>query len=205
MTIGNTKTNAILKRARRTLKSAQYGLEQLASENPELRRIGLKDAVVYGRAVTNVLENLRSIEPDFEQWYDGWRIKLKDDPISSYLYKLRSQILKQGRVATSVTLSFDVLSSSMIAGAMRDRPFGAKGFVIGDDLGGSGWEVAKSHGETEIQYVPSSLEPGIGKRVEFHFVDAPENIRRISVNRICGHYIDLMTAIVDDAWNRFGK
>jgi len=62
-------TASVLARAEQTLATAMLGLRLLKEGKPEQRTAGLWNVVVFGRAVTNVLQNLRSTEPSFDEWY----------------------------------------------------------------------------------------------------------------------------------------
>src|SRR5438132_10702126 len=86
----------VLRAARQTLATVEKGLADLASGDPNRRVAGLHNLVVFGRAVTNVLQNLRSSEPDFDAWYGPHRAEMEADPLLKYLYELRSEILKEG-------------------------------------------------------------------------------------------------------------
>jgi len=57
-------TTDIIRSAEETLKTAEQGLEDLIKGPPQRKLSGLRNLIV-GRAVTNILQNLRSIEPDF--------------------------------------------------------------------------------------------------------------------------------------------
>jgi len=64
----------------------------------------MHSVVVFGRSVTNVLQNLRSKVPDFDTWYEPWKAQMEQDPLMRYLYKLRTDLLKKVREgATNVT------------------------------------------------------------------------------------------------------
>ncbi len=52
----------ILKEAEDTLYTAELGLCLMKGRNPKQRMAGLRNLVVFGRAVTNVLQNLRTTE-----------------------------------------------------------------------------------------------------------------------------------------------
>src|SRR5690242_9000890 len=93
-------TAQILQRARDTLRTAQLGLQDVAAGGPERRLGGLRNLVVFGRAVTNVLQNLRSTEPRFDEWYAKYVVEMKEDPLLRYFYVLRSEILKEGKLPT---------------------------------------------------------------------------------------------------------
>lgn len=66
-------TATILRDVADTLRTAQLGLKDVCSTAEPGRRLpGLRNLVVFGRAVTNVLQNLRSTEPEFDRWYQPY-------------------------------------------------------------------------------------------------------------------------------------
>jgi hypothetical protein len=83
----------IFKNAQETLKSAEFGLQDLIKGPPERKLSGLRNLVVFGRAVTNVLQGLKSTEPEFEAWYQKYVDEMESDPLMKYFYKLRSLTL----------------------------------------------------------------------------------------------------------------
>jgi hypothetical protein len=85
----------VLQSARDILRTAELGLRDLQSGPADRRLAGLRNAVVFGRAVTNVLENLRSRCAKFGSWYKVQSEALATDVDMKFLYKLRSEILKR--------------------------------------------------------------------------------------------------------------
>src|SRR5262249_12088167 len=136
----NDKTIGVIKRAKSTLETVKLGLKLLTGA-PEHRLSGLRNVTVFGRAVTNVLQNLRSIEAGFDEWYEGYKKEMAADPLMKYFYNLRSEILKEGVLKVSTHTHLKHFRPSQDIGRFGPPPPNAKGFFIGDHLGGSGWEV----------------------------------------------------------------
>lgn len=89
-------TRSVLRVAVETFLTAEHGLALTRQEDPQTYHIGARIAIVFGRAVTNVLQNMRNIEPDFNLWYESHLAKLDETDIARHFYDLRSEILKQG-------------------------------------------------------------------------------------------------------------
>ena len=53
----------------------QIRLAGLQSTDPRTRIDSVRNVIVFGRAVTNVLQNLRSTEGMFDEWYRHRRIR----------------------------------------------------------------------------------------------------------------------------------
>lgn len=155
----------VLSSARSTLETAQLGLDSFLHGNTEAHRTaGLRNAIVFGRAVTNVLQNLRSVleKVSFDSWYESKRIEMAADPTFKYLYELRSQILKEGtygKISTSLQINY--MDTSFLASI--PQPPSAKGFFIGDELGGSGWIIQQPDGSQEKYYasIPVTVDATI--------------------------------------------
>lgn len=192
----------ILERTEETLFTASLGVEHTRGTDPKTRIAGLRNVVVFGRAVTNVLQNLRSVDTGFDDWYQPHVEAMRNDKLMRYFYQLRSQILKQGAlpVSSSVTLSGD----PMVVFAHFKPPPRAKGFFIGDNIGGSGWEVETEDGVTEKFYVqlPPDL-PGLRSDVNIHLPDAPEEFRSIPVPALCEAYLEKLSVLLSDAKARY--
>lgn len=193
--------SSVLQRARETLATANLGLEDLGSLDPGRRGAGIRNVLVWGRAVTNVLQNLRSEAEDFDAWYSPWKTEMGDDPLLRFVYKLRSIVLKQGTLATSNHTYISSFSTSEIPPA----PQGATAFFMGDQTGGNGWTVVRG-GVTEKIYV--SLPPE-KVRSWLELADTPdthlgEPLTDRSVQAIGSRYLEYLERLLVDAEKHFG-
>lgn len=195
----------IIRNAEETLKTAEQGLEDLIKGPPERKLSGLRNLIVFGRAVTNILQNLRSIEPDFDAWYERYRKEMRNDPLMRYFYKLRSKILKEGLLETSTHTYIRQLRIPEDLTRFGPPPPNAKGFFIGNNLGGSGWEVQLPDGSIERYYVELPYDIG---SVSLHFPDAPkyhlgQEINDTSTPSLAKLYIFYLRQLVTAAKERF--
>ena len=200
--VGSRTTADILRDAQDTLRTAEQGLSDLVTGPPERRLAGLRNAIVFGRAVTNVLENLRGVEPAFDAWYGPVSAALADDALMRFFYKLRSEILKQGSLPVAGSVSIHNLNLPQDADRFGPPPPNACGFFAGDATGGLGWEMRLPDGSTEKYYI--DLPADIG-RVEALFVDAPEQDGRRSVPDLTTRYLARMRELLREAKSRFGS
>jgi hypothetical protein len=164
--------DAILRAAEDTLRTAEQGLSDVVNGPPERRLAGLRNAVVFGRAVTNVLENLRGVDPAFDAWYKPVAAAISDDPLMRFFYKLRSEILKKGSLGVAGSVSIHNLNLPEDVRRFGAPPPNACGFFAGDAAGGVGWNIRLPDGSIEKYYV--DLPADIG-RIEALFVDAPKH------------------------------
>jgi len=161
-------TRQIIQDAFDTLFTARLGLKQMLGADPKARMAGLRNVVVFGRATTNVLQNLRATEPDFDSWYQPHVEAMKSDALLKYFYELRSRILKEGTLGTSSSLRISGNPHELMR--RFEPPPGATSFFICDTIGGTGWEVQNGDGSVEKYYVdvPSDV-PGVKLEVKMHF------------------------------------
>lgn len=76
----------VIRAAEERLESARFGLADM--KQPQRAHSGFYNAVVFGRMVTFALQNLRSIIPEFDQWYAPKQEQLRADPLARYFYEL---------------------------------------------------------------------------------------------------------------------
>ena len=168
---------------------------------------GLRNLVVFGRAVTNVLQNLKSVvgEGVFDKWYGPIQEDMKQDEVLRFFYVMRSEILKEGTLRTTTSVQLN-LNGKELAPLLSNPPRHAKGFFIGDNLNGSGWEVELPDGTTEKYYI--TLPASIQIIAKFHFRDAPvsrkgEIISDNSAESLAELYIDSLRSLLEKAQAEF--
>jgi len=199
-------TATVLARAQQTLATAKLGLRMVKTGLPDQRMAGVRNVAVFGRAVTNVLQNLRSTEPSFDAWYAPLVAEMRSDPLLKYFYELRSKVLKEGSTSTTVNMHIKQFRSSDVA-RFGPPPPGATGFVMGDSLGGVGWQVPQPDGTAEMYYV--ELPGDIGS-ITVHLSGAPKEhlgfaLSDASADRLAGLYVDYLQRLVNNAVERFGS
>ncbi len=201
--MGDLRATTILGQVKETLDTAECGLRMVLSDDPSQRLVGLRNLIVFGRAVTNVLQQLRSVVTEFDEWYQPWVERMRADSIMTYFYKLRSEILKEGRLQTSASTHLTIMNLQPLYASVP-KPPGAKGFFIGDRSGGSGWEVELPNGETQNFYVqiPQGI-PGVEITVNFHLTEAPEKLRKVPVPNLAQHYFTQLSNLYDEAREQF--
>jgi hypothetical protein len=192
----------ILKKAEGILAVAKLGLDNFIKGPKQNRFAGLMNVVVFGRAVTNVLQNLRSICPDyFDHWYQKYKEEMAADELLKYFYDLRSKILKEGEMPVSVCVKIERLEFPQDLSKLGSPPPYAVGSFIGDNFGGSGWLIQLPDGSTESYYV--ELPQDIGS-VSMYFPNPPrthlgKEIGNDSIENISRLYIDYLSSLVESA------
>lgn len=204
--MNNFKTEAaqVLQRVEGVLSTAYLGLEMMRDPSGRKKDAGLRNVLVFGRSVTFVLQNLRSIESSFDDWYDPHVAKMKADPIMQYFKDARNNLEKQGRIDVKTSATINALNDETMKLMQKTKPPGAKAMFIGDQLGGSGWEVELQGGETLRYYVELSVEIGV---VEQSFAlphsDKFKSLENKSTLELTEHFLGSLSEIVNDANRTF--
>lgn len=142
------ETAAVLRNARNTLSLAQLGLTDLGGDDPVRREPGFHNVLVFGRSVTWVVQNLRTIDKAaFDNWYAPFEMEMERDPLMKYFLKLRNELEKEGRADTAASYQVPSVQSE----DMTNPPPGALGFFMNAD--GAGWRVQAPDGSIERYYV----------------------------------------------------
>jgi hypothetical protein len=199
----------VLAEARNTLRFARLGLEDhLRGSTGTRRSAGLRNAVVFGRSVTWVLQNLRSFDRDaFNAWYAPFETAMREDPGFKYLVELRNQFEKQGR-ASGVSTSFHIghLNLDTWQQAIGPAPPGATGQFL-DGTGASGWTVRLADGTEESFYVqlPPALQNQIIVASEVKFAEPIGKVQPPDeeVHQLLTRYLDYLGHLVDAANHEF--
>jgi len=193
----------ILRDAEATLRIAELGLEDMSAPDPDRRAAGTHNVIVWGRAVTNVLQNLRGKVDDFDGWYSPWQQEMREDELLRFFYEARTKALKKGAVPTSFTVH--IKRFRVPQDLPSDPPPGAKGFFVGDQTGGSGWVTERGGVEEKVyvQLPPSQVTTWLS------FVDAPNthlgaSLESQTLEHLCGLYVAYLRRLVEDAKARFG-
>jgi hypothetical protein len=205
-------TADILRRAQETLETAEWGLADFTGADPRRRIPGLRNLVVFGRAVTNVLQALRSVvgRDAFDTWYAPVQTEMREDQLLRFFYELRSEILKEGSTGSTYgAFHIETLNTDDLQPVLQNPPPGAKSFFMGDQLGGNGWIVELPDGTTAKYYI--QLPPEIAENVSMthHFANPPSShkdrpLSDTSINALATLYVEYLRHLVADAREHFG-
>ena len=194
----------VLQRTEDTLSTAKYGYQDLVSGDKSRRFTGLRNLIVFGRSVTFVLQNLRSTvgKERFDIWYEPQQELMKSDLVLKYFVKLRNDLEKQGKLPVSTSTQINSFSSNILDN--YKKPPGTVGFFIGDQMGGSGFEVELPDGSKEKYYVelPSDVAS-----VTQHFNELPvpedDELKNKTIEELSGYFISKLELLLDNARQEF--
>jgi hypothetical protein len=205
MSNNSAEIEAVMQRVNDTLDTARLGLSDLLDTTRNRRMSGLRNLIAFGRSVTFVLQNLRSVVPPgaFNTWYEPHQEALKADPLMRYFVDARNELEKQGKLSVVTSAHIHSLSTDDIKKFGRP-PVGARSFFIGDQLGGSGWEVELADGSKEKYYV--ELPSSVGT-VTQHFSNLPEamspELKGATIENLAQRYIERLATLVAAARTHF--
>jgi hypothetical protein len=198
---------SILRKVRQTLDMARRGLRDFGGNEPDRRLPGLRNLIVFGRAVTNVLQTLRGVDRDaFEEWYGPKQQEMQGDPLMRFFVALRNQILKEGGPDTTTSMHVGYLDTRDLQPLLANPPSGAGSLFIGDETGGSGWEVHLPDGSIEKYYV--QLPDTIDIESQINLPEPPKehlgkSIADTSTVNLGRLYLDYLSGHVAEAEDRF--
>jgi len=201
----SSQADQILSRVDDTLATVRQGFNDLCSADKSRRMTGLRNLLVFGRSVTFVLQNLRSVnQPEFDAWYQVEKRELQGNALARYFVEARNELEKQGKLSVGTRTFIKSFTNEDIR-KFGPPPANAKSFFIGDNLGGAGWAVDLGGGQTAKYYV--ELPQSIGT-VTQHFTNLPAADPALSgstIEELCGRYMNLLTELVERAHARFGS
>lgn len=194
-----------INRAEQVLDTAYFGLKILESGDPSERSAGLRNVLVFGRSVTFVIQNLKSIvgEDRFNAWYSPLQEKMRSDPLMRYFVDARNNLEKQGRLDVSVSVAIHNFNSNNLA-KLEKPPFQANSFFMGDSTGGSGWIMDLGGGESIKYYINIPRSMGEVKQV-FHSLpdNMPAELKGLSVEELSSIYLGKLKELLVAAKKEF--
>lgn len=195
----------IIQKACDILETAKYGYDDLVGKNKSRKFSGIRNLVVFGRSVTFVLQNLKTPvgSERFNNWYEPKQEKMKNSPVMKFFVQVRNEILKQGQMNISTSAHIHNFSTDDMR-KFQPKPRGATGFFMGDNFGGSGWEVTLDNGEIIKYYVEIPTEIAEIKQV-FSDLKLPENDPNTgkSVEELAKYYLSELENLIDSAREEF--
>jgi hypothetical protein len=144
----NRSTTQILSDLQDTLDMALRSYNRLKTGSQEERAVELKNFIINGRSVTFVLQNLKSNEKDFEEWYKKYQDEMSSDPLLSYFNTCRVNIIHKGSFRTGKIFHINNLCIPQDIPKIKGNPQNAKSysFFPCDELGRSGWVIELNDG-----------------------------------------------------------
>lgn len=193
----------VLANVSEALRNMKYSLDNYKASNNHNKIIYLRNCITTGRSVTFVIQTLKNIvgEETFNEWYEPWQEKMKQDQILKTFVTIRNEIEKQGKLDTSLSMHIEHLNSNDLQPLMQNPPPHAVGFFIGDQIGGSGWEINYGDGITEKIY--AELPKEVKLTIDFDISKLSNLNNGLSTLEMLEHYYNFMLEIYKDAQKTF--
>ena len=124
----------------------------------------------------------------------------------SGFYKLRSEILKKGTIQTNTSTHIRTFSFPRDLGKLGTPPPNARSFFMGDQSGGSGWEIELEDGSITKYYV--ELPKTIGE-ADVYLFNAPKShlgkeLSDTTIVNLSRLYMNYIRQLANAAVKRFG-
>lgn len=196
------ETQEIIDASEKLLLKAFNGFKEFQEAEGEAKVHALMDVPTYARASTRTLHKLKKYDDDWEDWWDERQEALKSDPVCSYMWELRNNILKEGETDVSPEVTVDHLNTADIP-----QPSWADGTFIGGPYGGNGFIVEGPDGTETRVYADLDLE-GVESNLVFSDLrnEFDENKYPVSnVEEALRYYLRIIREIVSDAKSKWGE
>jgi len=187
--------NQAIQAALQHLATARLGLEDYLGSDARRRVSGLHSSIVFGRAVTNALQNMRGKVEGFDEWYGPKQVEMGADPGFRALYKLRSDILKQ--VEDPLT---HAVQARMMDTSIFDTTPQPEGTLFGaiDTMGGPSFIVERPDGSRYQHYI--EIPASWGWR---SFLSVRVGDEEVDLGPLVQRHLDYMRALIDEAQQLF--
>lgn len=177
-----------------------------------LKTTNFTNLLIWSRILINETENLKSCDrKKFEGWYAQYRRELfgdgshGPDPLLDYFIQARNQLEHQGIIKVGWSINIHHLNIPGDLLKYGPAPPGARGFFLGDQLGGIGWLVdlpngsqAKYYVNLPKEFVESSLLPH--NPLLTHLMN---NVQNTSVESLAEYYVRYIEEMVTSAGREF--
>lgn len=220
--MNNSKKKDILSRLRRRIDGLKRLTETLSDPPPGQKRDIISRVAVEGRSITNILQNLRSVIYDFDEWYQPFVVEMANDPLLKFFYQLRTSTLKKGvdnvqgvhvsaKPGASISINpkgFEVKyldANGVEQKIFHPQPADTISKFMGDQEGGSGFIVKTPDGKEEKQYI---YIPSDAADIDVFFEDPPSlhlgnTLSDQSPKHLCQLYIEYLLGLVTKADEKF--
>lgn len=191
----------VLRKARTLLDTTTRGLALATGSDADARPAGVQIVAVFGRSVTLVLQNLRTVVGDepFDDWYRPYREGLKTDPLCEWFKRLRNEILKEGPEEVGSTL----LTTYRDVGDPWDewKPPPPDSTALTLHEGRFHWRITRPDGTEELEEASTFAE-----LASYSFPSlAGQPNPTVSIGSLCEEYVAKLRLVVEEAERHFGS
>ena len=193
-----SKVEDIINRAERKVRAAYYCLELYKQSEGDDKYLWLCNSVESAREVTWVLQKLRGQVDEFDEWYEGMKEVLVEDPICKNMISIRNRMVKEGKEeARPFTYISEVTSSDL-----PDKPEWADSYFFDGRFG----YLIEREGKEDIRVYDNLDIEGIERGMLFEAIYDPSDIVSGDINKVeedLEYYILVMVQLVLNARSEF--
>jgi hypothetical protein len=183
----------ILRIAHESLDTAHLGYA-MVRDVPSRRLPGLRNVVMFGNLVAASFEELRDCGPAGAGWYKSIRKKIADSPVARLFRELHAEFRKRDAAGVSSQARLRTFNYPADLDKLGKRPPRATELFMGDEIGGTGWEVVLAPDRRGRFYVVLPAEYGTvdvflsGTAI----VQTSRDPRPIDIVDTCDRYVSLL-------------
>ena len=161
---------------------------------PSRRLAGLRNVVMFGNLVGTSFEELRDAGPAGSDWYKSIRKKIAESPVTRLFRELHAEFRKRDAAGVSSQARLRTFNYPADLDKLGKRPPRATELFMGDEIGGTGWEVVLSAERRGRFYVVLPAEYGTvdvflsGTAI----VQTSRDPRPIDIVDTCDRYVSLL-------------
>jgi hypothetical protein len=183
----------ILRIAHESLDTAHLGYA-MVRDMPSRRLAGLRNVVMFGNFVGTSFEELRDTGPAGADWYKSIRKKIADSPVTRLFRELHAEFRKRDAAGVSSQARLRTFNYPADLDKLGKRPPRATELFMGDEIGGTGWEVELAPERRGRFYVVLPAEYGT---VDVFLSGTPivqtsRDPRPIDIVDTCDRYVSLL-------------
>jgi hypothetical protein len=183
----------ILRIAHETLDTTHLGYA-VVRDVPSRRVAGLRNVVMFGAMVHASFEELRDASPEGREWYKSIRKKIADSVVTRLFRELHDEFRKRDAAGVSSQARLKTFNYPQDLDKLGKRPPRATELFMGDEIGGTGWEVELAPGRRGKYYVVLPAEYGSvdGFLSNTPIVQTSRDPRPVDIVDTCDRYVSLL-------------
>lgn len=186
------------------LDKAWKGVERIDAGDVLQQSDGVKDAVVWGRTATFILQQLSSRVERWSEWWEPQVLRMRSDPLLKYFNRLRSVILKTGETQIGFKLLYQP-GEQIVKEVLLSSPMPHKDAQLAVNAAiGFCW-IYEQNGERKTVPVPSPTCVGATRHCFMDLEDAefPSEYATLSLAEALSVYLERIEEIVEATFQRF--
>jgi hypothetical protein len=182
--------------------------DALTETDPARAKIGLLNAIVYGKSALDILGGLKqSARIEFTEWCAPRESAMLADPLMAWFRELRHEVLKDGQ---PTIWSGGLTATNFVEGMKAifgDPPPGADRWFIAEGIG-MGWSIRNGDGTRSAQYVHATPKIEAELNIKQMLIGTPpqhlgETLTDTSIGSVIPLCLNYVEQLITEASDRF--